>query len=146
MIQIHRCSSRDLVDCSSLFKHYHAQDTENDSWTTERLLEYLRRIYSFDPDSCYIAKKDNSIIGAIFCYTFPWSSGTDLFIQELIVDNTYVGKGIRESLISQVLENINEETDVILVAKTGSQIANFYEQHGIKENSEYKFFSGRFLK
>jgi len=62
----------------------------------------------------------------------------------LIVDNANIEKGTRELLVERVLKNITEEVDVILVAEAGSQLANFFEQHGIKKNDKYKFYSGKF--
>lgn len=58
----------------------------------------------------------------------------------------YRQKGVRESLIIHILEQLKEEPDVILVARAGSDLAEFCERHGITLNTQYKFFSGRFRR
>jgi ribosomal protein S18 acetylase RimI-like enzyme len=133
------------VECAKLFRDVYAEEPLQVHWSLERALEYLLRIYHFDPDSCYIAEDKQQIIGAIFGYTFPWSSGTDLFIQELVVKREYRGRDIRESLITHVLDTISEETEVILVANKDSDMARFCERHGILQNTQYVFFSGKFI-
>lgn len=77
-----------------MFREAYAEDPHSDIWSAERAFAYLSRIYHFDPELCYIAEEHPKIIGTLFGYTFPWSSGIDLFIQELFVKQAYRQKGV----------------------------------------------------
>ena len=95
MIPIQHCTIDHLVDCSEVFREVYSEAPFHEQWTVERSFEYLSRIYHFDPESCYIAEEDHPVIGAMLGDTFPWSSGTDLFIQELFVKSAHREKEIR---------------------------------------------------
>lgn len=143
MTIISPCTEGDLRECSLLLKLVYSEPPYGENWSPERAFEYLHKFHCMDSAGCYVARKDNKIVGVIIGYSFPWCAGVSFFVQELFVDSEFRGKGIGKKLVLHASGNLDEEPTVLLIARDGSHATNSYKWLGLSKSEHYSFYSGK---
>lgn len=143
MIEIRECSGSDLLPCSILLQKVYEEPPYNESWSETRAAEYLETFFQMDPKGCFVATDQERILGAIFTYGYPWSTGAILFIQELFVSKQERCKGIGRRLVARAVATKGKDITVALIVREGTAAAEFYEKVGLPKNKYYVLRSGK---
>jgi len=130
----------DLTECAKLLVQVYAEPQYQENWNEIDAYNYLKRFFDIEPNRCFIAIENNTIVGAVFAYSYPWHSETLVYIQELFVNSNQRKKGIAKSLLNSVC--MNETTKIWLVANENTGASEFYQKLGFKKDGSYKFNYG----
>lgn len=143
MIEIRECSECDLLPCAALLRKVYAESPYNETWSESRALEYLEAFFRIDPRGCFVAVDQEGIIGSIFSYSYPWSTGVVLFIQELFVSERARRKGVGRALVARTVDSKGRDSNVALIVHEGTVAAKLYERLGLSKNKHYVLYSGK---
>lgn len=143
MIEIRECLETDLGSCGSLLCTVYAEPPYHESWSETKARDYLHRFFRIDPKGCFVAVESARILGAIFAYRYPWSTGEVLFIQELFVSKEHRRKGIGSRLIRHVSEMEGKSLTVALIVREGTPAADFYQRMGLSRSKHFVVRSGK---
>lgn len=144
MITIRQCIETDLTSCGALLQEIYAEPPYGESWPESRATAYLESFFRIDSDAALVATDDEGkIIGAVFGFSYPWHTGSIVFIQELFVAGQYRGKGIASNLVKQVVEEKGRDSYVALIVREGTVAAKFYEKFGLSKSTLYELRSGK---
>lgn len=143
MIEIRECSESDLLHCSALLREVYAQPPYNETWSESRAAEYLEAFFRIDPKGCFVAIDQEGIIGAIFSYSYPWSTGVVLFIQELFVSERARRKGVGRGLVARAVDSKGRHSNVALIVREDTAAAKLYEKLGLSKSKHYVLYSGK---
>ena len=143
MTEIRECNESDLSSCSTVLRETYSESPYKECWPEDRAREYLEVFLRFDPKGAFVATDNGKLIGALFGYTYPWHTGSVLFIQELFVSKKRRGKGIGRGLVTHALERTARDATVALIVSEGTDAAKFYEKLGLYKNEVYALRSGK---
>lgn len=143
MIEIRECSESDLLHCSALLREVYAQPPYNETWNESRAAGYLEAFLRIDPKGCFVAVDQEDIIGSIFSYNYPWSTGLVLFIQELFVSERARRNGVGRGLVARAVDSKGRHSNVALIVREGTAAAKFYEKLGLSKSKHYVLYSGK---
>ncbi|OZA26892.1 MAG: hypothetical protein B7X91_10170 [Hydrogenophilales bacterium 17-64-11] len=143
MITIRQCNETDLPSCGVLLQQIYAEPPYGEHWPEIRATAYLESFFRIDSDGVLVATADaGKIVGAVFGFSYPWHTGSIIFIQELFVADQHRGKGIAGDLVRQVVENKGGDSHVALIVREGTVAARFYEKLGLSKSTLYELRSG----
>ncbi len=144
MITIRQCTKKDLPPCGAFLRQIYAEPPYCENWSEERATAYLESFFHIDPQGALVAVEgDNEIVGAVFGYSYPWQTGSMLFLQELFVTIYYRRRGIAGDLVRQLVEKKGTNSHVALIVREGTVAARFYEKLGLSKSQFYELRSGR---
>lgn len=124
-----------LEQMSSIFANEYS---ENDRvWSMETAKNYLQKNLVNNPEYCKAAVNDDGIfMGGICCRTYPYYSGTLLFIDSLEVDLAHRHQGVATELLKCIVEIAKKNSvDHIHFLGDGRKgfPKNWYEELGFVE-------------
>jgi len=143
MFEIRECLESDLLRCSALLRNVYAEPPYNETWGENRADEYLEAFFRIDPKGCFVAIDQEGIIGALFSYSYPWSTGVVLFIQELFVSERARRKGVGRGLVAKAVDSKGKHSNVALIVREGTAGSKLYERLGLSKNKHYVLYSGK---
>ena len=139
-MKIESCTKNHIETCASLLAAVYAEPEYGEKWKDNDACDYLNRFYKIEPSGCFVAIKNEEIIGAVFSYSYPWQAETLVYIQELFVSTKYRKLGVAKSLLKNV--GNGKTVKVWLVASDSTSASGFYKKMGFKKDSPYKFNYG----
>ncbi|TXK92960.1 hypothetical protein BMR07_18055 [Methylococcaceae bacterium CS1] len=140
-IQIKHCKSEDLKDCSKLMAEVYGAPPYCEKWDINDAYSYLNKFLKIDSKGCLLAHDRSTLIGALFCYSYPWHKEKLTYIQELFVSLEYRRKGVASMLLDYL--NDKDTCKVWLIANEKSEAFQFYKAKGLAEVGDYKLISGK---
>lgn len=143
MFSIRPCIETDLPPCGALLQAIYAEPPYGERWPESRATAYLESFFRMDSEGALVATDDGKIIGAVFGFSYPWHTGSVVFIQELFVAGQYRGKGIARNLVMQMVEKKSMDSQVALIVREGTVAAKFYEKFGLSKSTLYELRSGK---
>ncbi|MBS3935594.1 MAG: GNAT family N-acetyltransferase [Sulfuritalea sp.] len=143
MIDIRGCSESDLLPCSALLRQVYAESPYHETWSESSAAEYLEAFFRIDPRGCFVAVEQEAVIGSIFSYSYPWSTGVVLFIQELFVSEPGRRKGVGRGLVARVVDSKGRDSNVALIVREGTAAAELYRKLGLSKSRHFVLYSGK---
>jgi ribosomal protein S18 acetylase RimI-like enzyme len=126
-----------LDPAATIFCEAYAAPPYNESWEPPNAPDYLKRFLEIDPAGCFVAEKDNEIVGAIFSFSYPWHSGKLTCIQELFVSDSCRRQGVARTLMHSI-----KGRGAWIVAHQAAGAAAFYTSLGFRKDGPYVFYHG----
>jgi len=107
---------------------------ENEPKAVEITIEELQQDYAKNLFSCIVAESDNKIVGlALYYNRYSTWKGKTIHLEDLVVTQTYRGKGIGKALLNVIVAEAKAE-DVRrvewCVLDWNANAINFYESTG----------------
>ena len=139
-MKIEPCTKSHIETCASLLAKVYAEPEYGEKWKDHDACNYLNRFYKIEPSGCFVAIKNEEIIGAVFSYSYPWQAETLVYIQELFVSTKHRKIGVAKSLLKSV--GNGKTVKAWLIASDSTSASGFYKKMGFKKDSPYKFNYG----
>lgn len=145
MIEIRACANSDVLPCSLLLQEVYAEPPYQEAWSASKAAGYLAAFFRVDPKGCFVATDQGRIVGCLFSYSYPWSTGAILFIQELFVSRSARRKGVGRELVARAVGTKGKDLNVALIVREGTDAARLYEKLGLSKSRHYVLYSGKVL-
>ena len=140
-MEFRNCESSDISGCANILREAYAQPPYNEEWDLSHAQQYLERFYGFDPSLCFVAKNKNTIVGAIFAYSYPWHGKESCYIQEIFISPARQRMSIGKKLINKL--SASKGTGATwLVANKHAHAIEFYKSLGFSNSGPYTFYAG----
>lgn len=143
MIEIRGCLESDLLPCSALLRKVYSEPPYHETWSESSADEYLEAFFRIDPGGCFVAVEQEVIIGSIFSYSYPWSTGAVLFVQELFVAEPGRRKGVGCGLVARAVDSKGRDSNVALIVREGTAATELYKKLGLSKSRHFVLYSGK---
>lgn len=126
---------------------YNELDELGERWTLDAARKFISHFYARQPDLCFVAEKDDQIIGAVMAAIQPWWDGNHLVEGELLVHSNFkhysgYATGLLEKILTVAEQKYQAVTwDTIVPAVIGHPFRH-YEQLGFYETPVWKAVAG----
>ncbi len=133
--EIRKATKKDINKMAQLMIKEFSKPPYNDKWTKKNSEKSINSDLTIGIG--YIIKEKNNIIGFMLIRKDILDK-IYLFIENLIVDGDYQGKGVGKMLIKFIEKKYSKNNKVIISLTTNkkSSAYNFYKKLGFRENKE----------
>ena len=133
----------DIPEVTKIFINAYSDPPWNEDWNYEKAFIRIKEIFDANNSICLICLYQQKIVGAIQCLLIPWTSGYQLDVRDLFVDNKFQNMSIGTQLL-EYLPNVlpkGEPVEIVLSTKRNIKLINFYEKNGFSTNEDFVFYS-----
>jgi ribosomal protein S18 acetylase RimI-like enzyme len=123
----------DLDDCAKIFVDAY-QETYSEPWTLDTAKARLSELCNASPDYCFVLRINKFVAGFIVARPFAWHDGTRVWIEEIVIDKQYRGKGWGRALMQTLFERCknNNVVGYALISKKASNAFKIYKKMGFR--------------
>ena len=135
-LRVKKCKKSDLPECLPIFIKEFSENPYNEKWNKKLALKKLEEHFSGKNKYCFVAKENEKLIGFAFARTFQWHDGRNGFIEEIVVEKHYQGKGIGTKLYAKAESGMKKKENirrVWLITEPSSRAWKFHERNNFKK-------------
>lgn len=123
----------DINDCAEIFVRAY-QETYSERWTHDIAKTRLSELWSISPDYCFVLKINGIVAGFIVARPFVWYDGTRVWLEEIVIDTQYRGKGWGKALMQTLFEECRNRNVVgyALISEKSSNAFRIYKKMGFQ--------------
>ena len=121
----------DIDDCAKIFVDAY-RETYSEPWTLDTAKTRLLELCNTSPDYCFVLKINETVAGFIVARPFVWYDGTRVWIEEIVIDKQYRGKGWGKALMQTLFEECKNNNVVryALISEKASNAFKIYKKMG----------------
>lgn len=109
---ITRIAANEIEKCANILCQEYNNNILNEGWSLDNAIKLCEFYFNLQPDLFYVAKNNCEVIGFVFAFIKPWSSGNCLMIEELCVMREHRKNGVAKKLLKYLLNTSIEMYDV----------------------------------
>jgi ribosomal protein S18 acetylase RimI-like enzyme len=109
----------------------------NEKWSKKTATQKIKDY--FKGHEIFLLEIDKKIIGFIVITTYLWDKGTRGYIDEIVIDSKFQGKGYGKKLMEFVEDYFRKKgiKEVTLMSSTKSKAFNIYKKLKYKEEKDF---------
>jgi ribosomal protein S18 acetylase RimI-like enzyme len=134
-MKIRATKSKDLEEITRIFVTEFGKKPYFEKWKYQVALAKIRN-YIRSGSRVYVAEEEGKVVGFIIFKRVIWDKGDHIYIDEIVVDNKYQGRGIGRALMTRAEEEYDDCISVDLWTHRTAKAFEFYKNLGYKELKE----------
>lgn len=133
-MKIRKATKKDLKRMIELFRKEYAKPPYNENWTDKTAHAKIHGLI-------FVAEEEKQVVGFVIINTYIWCDELRGFIDEIVVDNKFQGRGIGKSLMKFSEDYFKKKgaKRYSLMSAKKSKAFKFYIKLGLKEQKDYVY-------
>ena len=126
----------DIIDCAKIFVDAY-QDVYSEIWTIDTASARLLELHESAPNYSFVLITDDAVIGFISARPFSWNDGKRVWLEEIVIEKQYRGKGLGKLLMQTLFRECQSEGIVgfSLLSRIDSSAFKIYRKMGFRVSS-----------
>lgn len=135
-VKILRLSKENLKQCVPIFIREYAKKPYKEKWNQKNACAYLKEIFEGNENFAFAAKGDSRIVGFVLGHAYQWWDGKRMFVDEIVVDERFKGKGIGSKLWAAFEMSLKKHKirQVSGMAAPQAKAMKFHKKMGLKKS------------
>jgi N-acetylglutamate synthase-like GNAT family acetyltransferase len=132
-MKIRKATKKDLNRITELFRKEYAKSPYNEKWKEKDAKDKVKR--DFKRDLTFVVEENGSVEGFVMITEYSGWDGKQGFIDNIIVNSKFQGKGFGKALIKKVEDHFKKKgmKKLYLMSIKSSKAFGFYKKRGFKE-------------